>query len=111
MGRRGKNNEDIDLVGFIKLLLLIIVIIVFSYVIQGLTYLFELINQYKLMLGIVSVLIIVGVVGLYRKNLLNSSLNKPSAPYYHENNDIVKQDIEKLLSKALEKDDYKIIIK
>lgn len=74
--RRSQNNQDIDLIQFGKVLLILIILVIFSYVIQGLTYLFELINQYKLALSAVAIFIIVGAVVLYRKKSLNTSYSQ-----------------------------------
>ncbi len=96
MSRRKKSDEEE--VPLVKVLLLIIILIIFAYVIQGLTYLFELISQYKLVLGIVSLFIIAIAVFLYGKYSSNTISKKTS---YSEENIIdvtpieIKSDINK----------------
>jgi hypothetical protein len=96
MSRRKKSGEEE--IPLIKVLLLIIILIIFAYVIQGLTYLFELISQYKLVLGIVSLIIIALVVSAYGKYSSNT-ISKKS--FYSRDNIIdvtpieIKSDISK----------------
>jgi hypothetical protein len=98
MSRRKKSNEEE--IPLVKVLLLIIILIIFAYVIQGLTYLFELISQYKLVLGIVSLIIIALVVSAYGKYSSNT-ISKKS--FYSRENiiDVTPAEIKSDISKPV----------